>query len=98
MLCFAIAQVLLCGNAMRVLAEGRDKKIRTETLALFCSVTAALLFGTVNCIWSDLRMLYLFWVMAGMLAAYVRVGRANEERRAAVFAFDEDNTDVELRF
>jgi uncharacterized ion transporter superfamily protein YfcC len=71
---------------------------RGETVALICAIFVALIFGAVNSLWSDDRMLYLFFVCCGLLAGYVREGRETEMRSRAVFASEFDNADVELRF
>jgi hypothetical protein len=76
----------------------RNKKSRTETLAVFCSLFASLVFGSVNCLWSDIRMLYLFWVIAGMLSAYVREQTEEDEREISEFENISHATDVEMRF
>ncbi len=85
-------------NSLGFLAVSRDQKLRAEALAIACGLVGALIFGGVNCLWDDLRMLYLFWAMAGLLAGYVREGRDMAETRDAEFADEIDNSDVELIF
>ena len=97
-LTFILFATLLCRGAVGSIAYSADRKMRAETLALFCGVIVAMLFGWVSCIWDDVRMLYLFWAFCGFLAAYVREDKEKEERKYAVFAAEVDNTDIELKF
>ena len=53
------------------------------TLALFCGLATLLAFGGVNCIWNDMRMLYLFWATMGLFVGYVQVGRGRERKAFA---------------
>ena len=85
-------------SSLGLLATSKDDHIRSETLALTCGLFTAMLFGSVNCIWSDLRMLYLFWAVAGLLAAYVREGRELKDKHNASLADEIDGSDVELIF
>jgi hypothetical protein len=66
---------ILFKNSLGYLMVSRQKKLRGAVLALFCSMSTTLVFGAVNCLWDDTRMLYLFWVCAGLLAGYIREGR-----------------------
>lgn len=97
-LVFLIFAVTLIKKSFGFLATARDKAMRADALALTCSLVGALIFGMVNCLWNDIRMLYIFWACAGLLAGYVREGRAIEELHNYEFAESVDNTDVELRF
>jgi hypothetical protein len=95
---FAVTVLALFRKSVGNLMVSRNKKSRTETLALFCSLFASLVFGSVNCLWSDIRMLYLFWVIAGMLSAYVREQTEEDEREISEFENISHATDVEMRF
>lgn len=85
-------------NSLGFLAVSRDNKIRSEALALACGLITAMVFGGVNCLWNDLRMLYLFWAMAGLLAGYVREGKELSYKHDAELAHEIDGSDVELIF
>ncbi len=97
-LTFVILMLVLFKNSVGVMIISREKNRRVETLALFCGVFTSLIFGGVSCLWSDVRMLYLFWAMAGLLSAYVREGRGREERKLTEFENEAHATDVEMRF
>ncbi|MBQ8408971.1 MAG: hypothetical protein IJY39_08920 [Clostridia bacterium] len=95
---FVVLALLIARNSLGQLSCSRERTMRPEVLALFCSVFTAMIFGSVNCIWDDVRMLYLFWTCVGLLAAYIREAREAEDRKLADYARDDDNTDIELRF
>ena len=85
-------------NSLGLLATSKDNQLRSEALALSCGLFVAILFGGVNCIWEDLRMLYLFWAVAGLIAAYVREGRELNDKHKAELTDEIDSSDVELIF
>ena len=58
----------------------------------------ALVFGSISCLWDNVRMLYLFWTAAGLLAGYVRAGIEEEQKSAIGYSHGEADYDVELRF
>ena len=88
----------LVKNSLGLLATSKDNGLRAEALALFCGLFVAMLFGGVNCLWEDLRMLYLFWAVAGLIAAYVRKGREQNDKHEAGLANEIDGSIVELSF
>ena len=85
-------------NSLGLLASSKDNILRSEVLALACGLFVAMIFGGVNCLWDDLRMLYLFWAVAGLLAAYVREGRELDDKHNASLADEIYGSDVELIF
>ena len=90
--------VLIFKNCLGFLAVSKDKELRTNALAIFCGLVGAILFGGINCLWDDARMLYLFWAMLGALAGYVKEGRAISDRNDAYLENECDSYDVELKF
>lgn len=72
---FAAFFFILLKNSLGYLMVSRQKRLRGAVLALFCSMSVTLVFGAMSCLWNDIRMLYLFWVCAGLLAGYIREGR-----------------------
>lgn len=95
---FLLALGLVFKNSLGFLAVSKDKELRVNALALFCGLFGAVLFGGVNCLWDEPRMLYLFWAMLGVLAAYVREGRALSDKNDANFEKEIESYDVELIF
>ena len=88
---------LLCKGVGSV-AGIRENENRRKPLALTVALFMALVFGSVSCLWDDVRMLYLFWTAAGLLAGYVRAGREEEQKSVMSFSHGEADYDVELRF
>ena len=90
---------ILLKKSLGYIMLSRHKKLRGAVLALFCSMSVALAFGLVNCLWTDVRMLYLFWVCAGLLAGYIREGREIRMRAdlERCDAFDSKDVRVNLR-
>ncbi len=95
---FVIFLALLFKNGVSYLASARDKNLRIGALALFCGAVTLLVFGGVNCIWNDMRMLYLFWTVMGLFVGYVREGRGRERSLAAEMMQENYSSDVDLRF
>ncbi len=95
---FAILFLLMLCNSLAYLFRSRAGELRREVLALFGSVFAAVLFGSINGVWDDPRMLYLFWVSVGLLAGAIRDGRSEREQISASFANKFEHTDLELHF
>ena len=98
LLAFSVFVFILMKKSLGSLIVSRYMTLRCETLALVCGIAGALIYGSVNCLWTDMRMLYLFWVCAALLAGCVKEGREREAARLADFANENDSTDVELRF
>lgn len=80
---FLIFLVLIFKSGVGYLATSYEKDLRSMTLALFCGLATLLAFGGVNCIWNDMRMLYLFWATMGLFVGYVQVGRGRERKAFA---------------
>ncbi len=89
---------LILKNSFGFLAVAKDKELRINALAVSCGLIGALIFGVINCLWNDARMLYLFWATVGVLAGYVREGRAVSDKNNSYLASESDSFDVELIF
>lgn len=95
---FIIFAMIMIKKGLGYMTFSREKQMKGNELALLCGFAVALIFGSVNCVWEDSKILYLFWFCAGLLAAYIKNGRDAENIRVANFAYSEENTDIELRF
>ncbi len=93
---FLIFLVLICKGGVGYMISSIDKDLRKSTLALFCGLATLLAFGGVNCIWNDMRMLYLFWATMGLLVGYVQVGKGRERKLAAELMTGSDSVKSEL--
>lgn len=75
-----------------------QREFKGKALALFCGMATLLLLGAVYNIWSDLRILYLFFTCAGMLMGYINAGDADNEERTAHMRGDHNSSEAELIF
>jgi hypothetical protein len=98
LLTFSIFILSLLKSGYGYLLTSRDRSIKRQVIALVCGLAVALIYGTVNCLWSDMRMLYLFWACAGMMSGYIREGRNRESSIEAEMCDSEDLKEIELRF
>ena len=95
---FTVFMLLLFKGSYGYVLTSRDKAIRRKSLALFTALFTAMIYGSVNCLWSDMRMLFLFWACAGLLAGFVRDGRDKEKKIESGFYEELDSSEIELRF
>ena len=98
LLTFAVVILSLLKNGYGYILTSRDRSIKRQVIALVCSLAVILIYGTVNCIWSDMRMLYLFWACAGMMSGYIREGHNREAGIEAEMCDTQDLKEIELRF
>jgi hypothetical protein len=85
-------------NGYGYLLTSRDRSIKRQVIALVCGLAVILIYGSVNCLWNDMRMLFLFWACAGLLSGYIREGRKKEESIEAEMHDTEDLKEIELSF
>jgi hypothetical protein len=66
------------------------KNSQTSAITRFAevSVFCLLAYGTVNYIWSDMSMYYLFWCVFGIVSAAIRVAKKEHDDRVLYY---EDN-------
>ena len=95
---FAVFMLMIFKSSYGYILVSRDKAIKRKTLALFTALFVAMIYGAVNCLWNDMRMLFLFWACAGLLSGFVREGRDREIRLLSGFSENCDRTELELRF
>ncbi|MBE6547322.1 MAG: O-antigen ligase family protein [Ruminococcaceae bacterium] len=95
---FIIFFVLVFKKAIGYIITSKDKEIRSTVLALTCGLASALILGMVTCLWNDVRMLYLFWMMTGLLCACVKLGREEEDRNALFYTFENNTADICVRW
>ena len=89
--------VIIVWNSFCYLASSKNKDIKLKILPLLCTVIFSLIFGFVNPIWNDCRMMYLFWVCLGLLAGYVKEGREAEKLEQTEFKCSDDSTDIKFK-
>lgn len=98
LLTFTIFILLLLKKGYGYLLTSRDRSIKRQVIALVCGFAVMLIYGSVNCLWSDMRMLFLFFSCAGMVSGYVREGNDKEGRIEAEMCDTADLKEIELRF
>lgn len=95
---FFVFLIFLVKRSFGFFVDPYTRELRTKAIALFCGIVGAMLFGCVYSIWSDHRVLYLFWAAVGLLMGYIRLGKNTDEIRRAKFKNENDSKDVELVF
>ncbi len=93
---FVIFVGFMVKRSLGYLIDPYKKDLRGAVLALFCGLMGLLIFGLVYSVWTDMRILYLFWVCTGLLMSYIRLGRDSAEQRKARFSDKNDSSDTEL--
>ncbi len=71
---------------------------KSSALALFCGIIGLLLFGLVYSVWSNLRILYLFWTCVGLLMSYIGSGSDRAKLENSSFSSKNDASEIELIF
>lgn len=83
---FAILLVLVCLKAMGHVFTSEKSIARSNMLALMCGIVGSVFLGSVSCIWTDVRMMYMFFVCCALLVGYVHDYRKDEKRRNLLFS------------
>lgn len=98
LMAFALFLAFLMKRSLGLFITSDKKEQRSKALSLFCGIVASLLLGCVFGIWTDVRIMYLFWACAGVLMGYVRIGIADDEIRRTEFCDSDDEKDVTVVF
>ena len=80
LLIFAIFLFLFAQKNFEHIRDGGDNHIKKMSTAAFCSVFAALVMGLFDNVWYNYRIMFLFWIVAGISCAYVRLGDREKKR------------------
>lgn len=81
-----------CEDSRETLRE--ITSVRLETAAPLCGILATLVQGFTDYTWYNYRVYLMFWLCAGLCAAFVRCGHAEAERVRG-FALAEENMPTE---
>ncbi|MBR3879489.1 MAG: hypothetical protein IKJ24_05125 [Clostridia bacterium] len=95
---FIVFLIFMTKRSLGFFISSDNKEQRSKALAMFTGITVSLLLGATYGIWEDVRVLYLFWVCAGILLGYVRVGTEDDEARRAGFKSTDSEKDVTVKF
>ena len=77
-------------------ATKKKTTMRLEAAAPLCGVFATLVMGFTDYTWTNFRVMLSFWLVCGLSAAYVRVGRRELEYFTVVDSPEEAETNVVL--
>ena len=95
---FIISIISLILKGMATLFTTDKKHIRGDILALICGICGSLLLGIVNCIWSDPRMMYLFWVCVALLAGYIKDNTDTDNKKSHELYDESFTKDIKIKF
>lgn len=95
---FLLFIMFLAKRSLGFLIDPVHRKFKGKVLALFCGIATLLLLGMVYSVWSDMRILYLFFTCTGMLMGYINAGDADNEEKMARMHGDCNSSEAELIF
>ena len=97
LVCFVLSVITVAWKGLGYSVNLKKSSVRDNLIALVSGFIALLFFGGVSSIWIDNRVMYLFWVYAGLIAAYVRELRDEDNRRDSVLHDSFSMKDIEIR-
>ena len=80
LLIFAVFLFFFAQKNFEHIKCGEDSHIQKMSSAAFCAIVAALVMGLFDNIWYNYRMFFLFWVVAAISCAYIRLGDREKRR------------------
>ena len=80
LLIFAVFLFFFTQKNLEHIKCGSDYHIQKMSTAAFCAVVGALVMGLFDNIWYNYRIFFLFWIIAGIACAYVRLGDREKKR------------------
>ena len=89
--------ILICLKAVGRVTTSEKSTSRSNMLALMCGVVGSMLLGSVSCIWTDVRMMYLFFVCCALLVGYISDYRKDEKRISLSYNDCDDAKDIEIK-
>lgn len=96
LLIFAVFLFLFAQKNFEHIKNGSEKNIQKMSSAAFCSVIAALVMGLFDNIWYNYRILFLFWIVAGISCAYVRLGDREKKRDYVDHGLAPDSATIDI--
>ena len=80
LLIFLVFLFLFAQKNFEFLKSNDDRKLTAMSSAAFCGVVGALVMGLFDNVWYNYRILFLFWIVAGISCAYIRFGDRDKKR------------------
>lgn len=96
LLIFAVFLLLFAQKNFEHIKNGSDNNIQKMSSAAFCSVIAALVMGLFDNIWYNYRIFFLFWIVAGISCAYVRLGDREKKRDYIDHGLTPDSATIDI--
>lgn len=91
---FCLAMALWLQHALAWLRYGQMRSARLVVLGGLAGIAALLIMGAFDHIWYNYRIYMLFWTVAGLVTAQIRVGDNDTERAAN--RVDDERTQGEI--
>ncbi len=80
LLIFGVFLFLFVQKNFEFLKNNNDRKITLMSSAAFSGIIGALVMGAFDNVFYNYRILFLFWVVAGISCAYIRFGNRDKKR------------------
>ena len=96
LLVFALFLLFFAQKNFEHLKHSDIKGIQTMSSAAFCAVVGALVMGLFDNIWYNYRIFFLFWVIAAISCAYVRLGDRERKRNYIDRDLTSDNASIDI--
>jgi len=75
---------------------GKNGTDRTTACACLCGLAAVLVQGMTDYVWYNYRIFLMFWLIAGLSTAYIRVGRSELEAAQSESKTSTDSMDTAI--
>ncbi len=98
LLVFCLAMLLWLQRALEWLRYGRLRTARLVVLGGVAGIVALLIMGAFDHIWYNYRIYMLFWSVAGLVTAQIRVGEYETERATTWVDDERTQGEIVLRF
>ncbi len=95
-LIFAVFLFFFAQKNFEHIKNGESDQIRKMSTAAFCSIVGALIMGLFDNIWYNYRIFFLFWVIAGISCAYIRLGDREKKRNYVEGDISADNATIDI--
>ena len=94
---FAIIMLISMQKGFSEIRSCGDKNRRLVVSAAVVGILAALVHGTVDYIWYNYRVFFVFWLVVAVLRAYSEIGaEENKVKKISLFSGRERSASVEL--
>ena len=80
LLIFALFLLFFTQKNFEHIKNGEDNHMQKMSAAAFCAIVGALVMGLFDNIWYSYRIFFLFWVVAAISCAYIRLGDREKKR------------------